>query len=149
MVAGMVSPYADGVAETWLERVTNDFIAAFNSRDWDAVRNLLADDLLVEDRRPARGFGDTRGADDFVLRLKASIEAVPDRVMGESVWLARTETAGVARNDFRGHDAIGGGEIASDRVAVTFTANGRYTRFAFFEVDDEAEALAFFEGERD
>ncbi len=133
--------------ETELEQVTNRFIAAFNQRDWDAVRSLLADDVVIEDRRPARGFANMRGADEFVERLKASIDAVPDRHMGESVWIVRRPDAGVARHEFHGHDAIGGGEVASDRIAVLFTASDRCSHVAFFEPDDEAGALAYFDAQ--
>ena len=135
------------MSETELDRVTERFIAAFNARDWATARELFADDLVIDDRRPGRGFPDMVGADEFVERLKASIEAVPDRHMGPPVWLVRRPDAGVARNEFRGHDAIGGGEVATDRVAALFTGDGRYTRLAFFELDDEAGALAYFEAQ--
>jgi hypothetical protein len=136
------------VPGTEVEQVTERFAQAFNAREWPTVRDLLADDVLIEDRRPARGFPQMRNADDFVDRLKASIEAVPDREMGASVWIIRRPSSGVSRNEFRGHDAIGGGEVVSDRIAVLFTANGRYSQLGFFEPDDEAGALAYFDAEQ-
>jgi hypothetical protein len=130
-----------------VEQVTERFVQAFNAREWQTARDLLADDVVIEDRRPARGFPQMRNADDFVDRLKASIDAVPDRDMGQPVWIVRRSNAGVSLSEFRGHDAIGGGEVVSDRIAVLFTANGRYSQLAFFEPDDEAGALAYFDAE--
>ena len=134
-------------ADSDLDRVTERFIDAFNARDWATVRALFADDVVVDERRPGRGFPDIRGADEFVDRLKASIEAVPDRHMGPPTWITRRADGGVSHNEFHGHDAIGGGEIVTDRIAVLFWAGGRYTRLAFFEPDDEAGALAYFEAQ--
>jgi hypothetical protein len=133
------------VPETEVEQVTSRFVDAYNRRDWDAVRALFADDMVVEDRQPARGFADVRGGDEFVIRLKAGIDDIPDRVMGDTEWLSRHPHAGVGRNQFRGHDAFGGGEVVHDRIGVIFTANGRYQRLVFFEPDDEASALAYLD----
>jgi hypothetical protein len=64
--------------------------------------------------------------------------------MGPAIWLASGEDVGVARNAFRGHDAVGGGEISGDRIAVMRTHAGRYTLLAFFEAEEEAAAMAYY-----
>jgi hypothetical protein len=85
------------------------------------------------------------GSDPFVERAKVSFEIVPDRRMGSPAWIVRRASAGVAHFEFRGHTAVGGGEVVTDRIVVLVTANDQYSRLAFFESDDESGALAYFE----
>jgi class 3 adenylate cyclase/ketosteroid isomerase-like protein/tetratricopeptide (TPR) repeat protein len=51
--------------------------AAINTRDWQALGDLLAEDSVVDDHRPAR-LGTLRGRDGFVDLYKATIELSPD-----------------------------------------------------------------------
>ena len=121
------------------------FNAAYNGRDWIAMRALVADDIVLDDRQPARGFPMVHGADDFIDRMKQGIETIPDRRLDNSVMIAERPPGFVVRNEFRGHDAVGGGEVASDRIAVTIVADSRISLIAFFEPDDEDAALAYLD----
>jgi hypothetical protein len=132
------------VPRTDVEGTVERFRHAYNRRNWGAVRAVLADDLVIDDQRPARGFPDVRDADDFVGRLKAGVEAIPDRGMGPSTWLALEGHGGVGRFEFRGHEPVGGGEIAGDRIFVVLITDGRYRHLAFFEPEHETEALTYF-----
>ena len=133
------------MSQSEIEHISERFRAAYNSRDWAAMRTIIADDIVFDDRQPARGFPPVHGADEFIERMQQGVDSIPDRSISGTVLLAERGGSSVVRTEFRGHDPVGGGEVAGDRIAVTVVADGRMSLIAFFEVDDEAAALAYFE----
>lgn len=63
-----------------------DYLQACNARAWDAVRNHIADSVLVN--------GSSRAADQYISDLLATVEVFPDyewrlvRAVVEGEWLA-------------------------------------------------------------
>ena len=85
------------------------FVAAYNGRDRDALRQIFAPDLRFADRRLV-GWGEHEGLDAFLGILWGAFPLAPDLRM-EAVPLAQGQRAAVARYVSRGHLAAGGGEL--------------------------------------
>jgi ketosteroid isomerase-like protein len=126
-----------------LAALDDRLIAAYNARDWDAMRALLAPDLRVIDHRPV-GWGELEGPEAFIRVLAGAVELAPDLHM-ESTRIAVGKCAYVSRISNRGHLAEGGGEVELALVPLSLVADGCYTRIETFSPDDAAAALARFE----
>ena len=120
------------------------WVAAYNARDRDALREIFAPDLRFADRRLV-GWGEHEGPDAFLDILWGAFPLAPDLRMESAVPLAQGERAVVARYVSRGHLAAGGGELEVALVTLTLFENGRATAFEMFDGDDADAALARFE----
>lgn len=90
--------------------------AAYSAKDWQRLRALLAEDLVVRDHRPA-SFPETRGADDFLAGLAREAELVPDNV----IYAARYDRVAplVALAELGGSGiGPGGGPVETARAVV-------------------------------
>jgi len=77
-------------SEVALVQALQSLIEAHNSRDWDRVRSILADEYEFHDHRPA-GFGTIVGREGFIEFLLAAISLVPDRRMSFTRWFRDPE----------------------------------------------------------
>jgi len=118
-------------------------IEAFNDRDRTRVRAVLADDLVVDDHRPAR-LGVIEGADAWVESYAAVWDLAPDTQIAFVCTLAHARYGSV--NLMRRFGTLrDGGAFESPTVSVSIVADGRITRFELFELEDLDVARARFE----
>src|SRR4029079_4647498 len=60
--------------ENTASRVFGRYISYFGTRDWDVMAEMLADDVLFEDRRRVVNMGVRRGRDDEIANARATAE---------------------------------------------------------------------------
>ena len=88
--------------------VLDRLVAAYNERDWDALRDVLATDVRFVDRRLV-GWGEFEGPDAHMEFIEGGVALAPDLRLG------RADRAGRPRRGrpliVRGHLAEGGGEF--------------------------------------
>ena len=130
-------------AQTQPERVFVRACRSANSRDWDALADLYADDYGSIDHRvlgwePARG---GRSVADF---FRSWAELVPDGELRFTV-LAGDDEHAVVRWVGCGHAAEGGGEIEYAITQTVSVRDGRIRQAETFDPDDETPALARFQ----
>ncbi|MGH7895781.1 MAG: nuclear transport factor 2 family protein, partial [Candidatus Binatia bacterium] len=117
-------------------------VEAFNDRDRTRGREVLADDLVVHDRRPAR-LGVIEGADAGAESWAALWDLAPDAqiALGSTLAYARHGSVGLARTFGTLRD---GGTFENPTASVAIVANGRITRLELFEPEHVDAALARF-----
>ena len=71
-------------------RIVERYFACFSARDWAAMAELLADDIVVDDRRRVVNAGVRRGRDVFIADTRASVEVGADTI-SSSVIATRSE----------------------------------------------------------
>ena len=120
------------------------FVAAYNSRDWPAMRDVYAPDLRFIDRRLV-GWGELDSLETLVEFWKGAVELAPDLRIDDGELLAIGRRAVVARYVSRGHFADGGGEVEVQFVTLSVIDDGRVTYGERFEGPDAGAALARFE----
>src|SRR3984957_6009932 len=64
------APRLENAASQAIDR----YMAYFTARDWDALANVLADDILVDDRRRVVNAGIKRGRDAEITNLRAAAD---------------------------------------------------------------------------
>lgn len=118
-------------------------LAASNSRDWDAIRTLLAEDVVINDHRRT-GLGEI-GADPWVLgnqdlttRLSASLRTDFTREIALAPTLALVEASSTGTLE-------DGGAFELPVLALVARRDDQITRIELFEVDQRDQALALFE----
>ncbi len=118
---------------------------AYNARDWEVMRSLLASDFVLVDQRPA-GWGQL-DADAYIETLRGFLPLAPDVVM-YSVDCGLVEPDRVfGRTVSRGTDADGGPfEVAFDFLGH-FT-NGVFHRIEISDPSQRDEVLADLRGTR-
>jgi len=133
---------ASDAAAAPVVRPVSEFFVAFSEHDRVRVRAVLADDLVVDDRRRA-GLGRVDGADAYVESIAVLWNLAPDIQVDGRVGLALERHGLVsAGRDFG--TLAEGGAFERPRVAVLIVAGGRITRFEMFDVEDADAALARF-----
>jgi class 3 adenylate cyclase len=132
--------YAAGEARSQRRAsLTTAFQRAFAERDWEALRALLAPDLVVEDHRPL-GWETLHGPDAYLHALRSLVELSPDvrlRVdhaqMSDPGYLYFTSWQGTRE----------GGAFEEPSVIVCeLDASGRIRRFDQYGLAQQGEARA-------
>ncbi len=125
--------------ENAASQVVSQHSAHFAARDWDALAAVLADDILVDDRRRAVNAGIKRGRDVEIANLRAVADVgitytafVVLAARGERLILARASVGGVGSAEFS-TDALSVVEINSDNQIAAI---------GIFELDDFDSAIA-------
>lgn len=137
-----LAPTADGgrCPETVYARLVH----GYNSRDWKAVRELLAEDLVVEDTRQV-GWDPIHGADAMLEFFRSTIEPGPDIVYGIDRVLARDARAIALTSTHLAHAADSGAEFTIPLGQVAqFDEDGLLERVWFYDHGDEEGMLARF-----
>jgi AAA ATPase domain len=113
--------------------------AHFAARDWDALAKLLADDILVDDRRRPVNAGIKRGRDAEIANLRAVADVgitytafVVIAARGERLILTRASVGGGGSAEFS-TDALSVMEVNSDN---------QITAIVIIELDDFDSAIA-------
>ncbi|WP_420540831.1 BTAD domain-containing putative transcriptional regulator [Mycolicibacterium septicum] len=130
--------------ENAASRATDRFLERFAARDWDAMANMVIDDIRFDDRRRVINADLQTGRDTFIenFRIAADLGAAqtptPIAIRGERVVLAsaRFSLGGGAPEEF-GLDLLHVIEIDADnRIAATVT----FDHNAFDAAIDELDA---------
>ena len=109
-------------------------IEGSNDHDRSRVRAVLADDVVVHDRRRT-GMGLLEGADAYVESLDALWELAPDMQLDPCFQLALAGYGLVSV--VRGFGTLrDGGAFERPLLSVVLVSSGRITRIEFFEIDD-------------
>jgi len=133
-VAGEARGHAGQAAISTLAR-------AFATHDWEALRACFGADGSVHDRRTL-GLG-PQGPEQWIASLRAFAELAPDVTVEPIRILAWRE--GGRMSALRVHGSREGGPFENVFLGVAFARGDRVERYEFFDVADEARALARFE----
>ncbi len=118
-----------------------DFIDAVQRHDWEAVREVLSTDCVLDDHRPL-SFG-TIDREQWIASFVVQVEMAPDFTLeplhvitcNRHGLVFRIRTYGTLRD---------GGPFENVMTGVNMTAGGRTTRAEPFPSDDPAKAVARF-----
>ena len=111
----------------------------FAARDWDALAKVLADDILVDDRRRVVNAGIKRGRDAEIANLRAVADVgitytafVVIGARGERLILTRASVGGG-----------GSAEFSVDQLSVVeINSDNQIGAIVIFELDDFEDAIA-------
>ena len=117
-------------------QVGERFWKHFAARDWDAMAELIADDIFSDDRRRVVNGGVRRGRGDHMADMRGIAEVLPDEVITPTVIatrgarLALTRICGLNRG-------LGPGEVTAELFSVVeLDADNRIVSHIGFDVDD-------------
>ncbi|CAM2767742.1 SnoaL-like domain-containing protein [Mycobacterium intermedium] len=128
-------PLENAAAQT-LQR----YQACFSARDWIAFGDLLADKIVVDDRRRVVNAGMRRGRDVHVADVRAAVEVGSETITSSAV-ATRGERLILARVRFRNRD-YGPDEFGADIVGVVeIGADDRISAIVSFDPDDVDRAF--------
>jgi ketosteroid isomerase-like protein len=132
--------HSGGSAGDLVER----FIAAYNARDWSELEAVLDPDFELDDHR-AIGWGESKGVDEFFVRIQAGLGASRDARVSIASWLRRADDLVLFDMPMRGHVVDVGGDFELDRLVLVRAADGRIRRMELFDAQDHESALSRFE----
>ncbi len=136
-LAGEAAPHAD-MYRTWLRSID-----LTNARDWDGVRAIWSDDLVVVDHRPG-SFGVVEGRDAYQRLMQALHDLTPDIIV-QLVAVHQLDAHGcvaLARNT---GTTVDGGAVEFLILFVCILRDGHITRVEFFPERALDEALRRFD----
>lgn len=111
---------------------------AFNRRDLDALRSLVAEDFRQDDRR-SLGADPITSLDDYVAVQAGFIDAVPDMRLRIDVMEVEGSRR-LSRQRLSGHSRETGGRLEVELWSVSAVADGRNARSELFDIEEEARA---------
>ncbi len=121
-------------------RVAERFRASFESREWDAMAAMVADEVYNEDRRPVVNAGIRYGRDSLLQDMRSAADAGVPRLSsidlatrGERLVLVRAESH---------YDARPGAFYVENLALAEIDADGRVTAQVVFGIDDVDAAFA-------
>ncbi|WP_297737441.1 BTAD domain-containing putative transcriptional regulator [Mycobacterium sp.] len=124
-------------------RIVERYQACFSARDWAAMAELLADDIVADDRRRVVNAGVRRGRDVQITDMRAAAEVgaetISSRVIatrGERLALAHVRTFNRGMAGDVGAEMLGVAEIdADERIVATVSFELDEIDAAFEELD--------------
>ncbi|OBH88839.1 BTAD domain-containing putative transcriptional regulator [Mycobacterium sp. E2733] len=115
------------------------YLAHFAARDWDALAEVLADDISIDDRRRVVNAGVRHGRDAEISNLRATAEAgftymssVVIATRGERLILARASGRGSGSDDF----------LSEGLGVVEINSGNQIAAIVVFAPDDVEAAIA-------
>lgn len=124
--------------ESALTRTSEHFSACYAAHDWTAMAELLADDLIVDDRRRSVNAGIGHGRDAAIADLRASAEVGFTNMT--SVVIA-TRGGRLSLNRFSTHDQQPDEFGADDVRLVEIGADEKVLAVVVFDPDDFDSAI--------
>ncbi len=129
--------------ENAASQAVDRYSAHFAARDWDALAEVLADDIVIDDRRRVVNAGIRHGRDAEIANLRATADAgftyltfVVMAARGERLILARASGRDTGSEEFES-DALGVAEINSDnQIAAIVVFDLDNFEAAIAELDD-------------
>ncbi|MDT5260960.1 MAG: hypothetical protein QOD10_6040, partial [Mycobacterium sp.] len=116
-------------------RIGERIRAYFAARDWDAMAELLADDICTDDRRRIVGAGIRHGRDAEIAGMKATAEVGTKNTTG-TVLATRGENLSLGRICFSGHDQAPAKFLAEVLSIVETNADNMIGAIIVFDLDD-------------
>ncbi|MEB3979898.1 BTAD domain-containing putative transcriptional regulator [Mycobacterium sp. 663a-19] len=115
-------------------RILERYQACFSAPDWPAMAELLADDIVVDDRRRVVNAGVRRGRDVHIADLRTAVE-VGAKTISLSVIATRGERLALAHARAFNRDMPG--EVGAEWLGVTaIDADERFVAMVIFDLDD-------------
>lgn len=121
-------------------RVATKFLAHYAVRDWNAMAELLADDVFSDDRRRVLNAGVRRGRDAEMANWHATSEVWSTHAV--STVAIRGEHLALFRNAFTNHDQSSEAYSAAAFAVVEINGNNRIAGYVVFEADELDTAIA-------
>nr|WP_082929738.1 BTAD domain-containing putative transcriptional regulator [Mycobacterium sp. 1164966.3] len=121
--------------ESAASRITEYCCACFSAQDWATLATLLADDMVLDDRRRVVNAGVRRGRDSYIADNRAAVEAGAETI-SSSVIATRGERLALAhvRAFNRGFSP---GEVGAEWLVVAeIDAGERIAAIVAFDLDD-------------
>ncbi|OBI69298.1 nuclear transport factor 2 family protein [Mycobacterium sp. E796] len=116
-------------------RIGEEIGACFAARDWDAMAELLAEDICTDDRRRIVGAGIRRGRDAEIAGMKATADVGTKNITG-TVLATRGERLSLGRVCFSGHDQASATFLAEALGVVETNADNMIKAIVTFDLDD-------------
>jgi DNA-binding SARP family transcriptional activator len=124
-------------------RILERYFACFSARDWAAMTELLADDIIAEDRRRVVNAGIRRGRDVHIADNQAAVE-VGAETTSSSVIATRGERLALAH--LRTFNRGMSGEVGAEMLVLAeIDAEDRLVAGVIFDLDDTDAAVAELE----
>lgn len=134
----------EGARDTELWSAANAYLAGYAARDWDAVEQVLAPNLVAVDHQPGGWPWPARGAEMSVTIMREMANQVTeDRLMRVAV-LRSSPHVGVSLLVHTGTDAQGS-EFERRMVTLTVVEHGQITRLEYWREGDADAAASRFE----
>jgi hypothetical protein len=115
--------------------------AYFAARDWDAMAELLADDICTDDRRRIVGAGVRHGRDAEIAGMRATAEVGTKNMTGTAL-ATRGERLSLGLVCFSGHDQASATFLAEVLGIVETNADNMIKAIVTFDLDDIDAAFA-------
>ncbi|OBF93265.1 hypothetical protein A5791_12825 [Mycobacterium sp. 852002-51163_SCH5372311] len=125
------APRLENAASQMVER----YFACFSARDWSAMAKLLADDIVVDDRRRVVNAGIRQGRDLYIADNRAAVEVGAETIFS-SIVATRGERLALAhiRSVNRG---LLPGELGAEMLGIAeIDADHRIIAAVVFDLDD-------------
>jgi ketosteroid isomerase-like protein len=133
----------DPTVTPWVALI-GDASDGFNAQDGRRLREILADDVVVDDHRRT-GFGRLDGADAHLHGLAVLWDLAPDHRIDLGWFWPAVERHGVITSIRRSGTLADGGAFESEYLWLSTATGGRITRLELFEVEDLDKAKARLE----
>ena len=140
----------DELNDAWLsgdasetDRLSWTFFSAYNARDWDAARRLLADGFMYVDHSPA-SVGVLNGADAIISHWRELMSLVADLRLYFVAPLRSNDRCIVGLTRSHGTDECGNA-ITREHVGIVQSDGGQVARIEAFAPEQLGDALARFE----
>ncbi len=131
------APHLESAASQVAER----FLASFAARDWDAMAELLADDVFSDDRRAVIGAGIRTGPDAVTVEMRANADLWITK--GKSTIIAtRGEHLALMHARFSGSDQEPQAFLTEILAIGEIDADERIVAIVVFDLDDFEAAIA-------
>ncbi|HEX8123285.1 MAG TPA: adenylate/guanylate cyclase domain-containing protein [Solirubrobacteraceae bacterium] len=120
-----------------VERVWDAYCAAFSAQDWDAVRALVHDDVVLVDHRSI-GWQEIRGIEAYLDAQRSGAAVAQEPELRVARVLEASEDTALVVCALHAHAHAGGGAIEIPLGVLNRTRDGRVDRVELFAPDDEA-----------
>ncbi len=129
-------PVEAAAGETANVRFAQQYMEAFNARDWRAAEAHLTDDFVAIDHRALAPAGRERDRATYNSQTRALSDEASD-VLSEFEVVADLDDVAVGRASWRGHLNDGGGSFEMPVVIVSRRRGRQFERFEIFDPDDD------------
>ena len=127
--------------ENTSSRVAERFLASFAAGDWDAMANVLADNVCNEDRRRVVGGEVRHGRDAQIADMRATAELWTTSVT-QTVLATRGKNLNLMRNGFSSRDDAPEKFVSEVYTVGEIDADERIVSIITFDLDDFDAAIA-------
>jgi ketosteroid isomerase-like protein len=126
--------------ENTASRVVERYLACFSARDWATFAELLADDIVADDRRRVVNAGIRRGRDVHIADMRATVE-VSAPICSSSVLAIRGARLALAHVRIFNRGMTG--EVGAEALGIAeIDADERIVAAISFDLDDIDAAFA-------